>query len=353
VVAIAAFAFTRAVAESNRRMHLASAAEWYRRGLEAQAAGELDQAVSAFRRASIRKRDDQAYALALGRALARNGEDAAATRTLLAMRERTPEDPDINMELARLAAARQDVATAVRYYSNALYAPWTTPEEPRAVRFELIDFLLDQGEVSRAQSELLAATTDLPEDAAEYVHVGSLFMEAGNPRRALDQFARALRLETRHEDALAGAGIAAFELGDYVVARRYFGALPEGRDDLGQRPEIAGLVISSDPLAPRLGAAERRRRLASGLEYARQRLDACVARIGGEPSLPHAALQLEADAFESRLRPAAVRDADTLEAGIDLVYRMITAVDSACGGGGTPRDEALRLIGRRHGAPIA
>jgi Flp pilus assembly protein TadD len=353
VVAVAAFLLTRAVAESNREMHLATAAEWYRRGQEAFADGRLDEAVDAFRRASIRKRDDKEYALALGRSLARNGQDAAASRTLLALRQTAPEDADINLELARIAAVRPDIATAVRYYYNALYAPWTTPDEPRAIRFELIDFLLANGQDGLAQSELLAVTTDLPEDPSLSIRVGHLFLNVGNAARALDQYTRALRLDPESEDAQAGAGIASFELGEYIDARRYFRQLPDGRNDLGERPEIANLVISGDPLAPRLGAAERRRRLQAGVSYAQQRLDACIEQIGGDPSPGHAALQEELTAFVTRLRPAVGGDADTLEAGLDLVARIVGEATAACGGSSTPMDEALQRIARRYGAPAA
>ena len=124
LVATAAFLLTRAVAASNRDMSLRDAAEWYRRGQQRSTAGGVDDAIDSFRRATVRDRDEKRYVLALARALALKRDDDAARGVLLTLRESAPEDPDINLQLARLAAARQDVTEALRFYHNALYAPW-------------------------------------------------------------------------------------------------------------------------------------------------------------------------------------------------------------------------------------
>jgi tetratricopeptide (TPR) repeat protein len=122
-IAVAAFFVTRAIAANNREMSLRDAAEWYRRGLGQLDAGHADDAIDSFRRATVKHRDEKRYALALARALASTRQYEAARRALLALREAAPEDPDINLQLARLAADRQDVTEAIRYYHHALYAP--------------------------------------------------------------------------------------------------------------------------------------------------------------------------------------------------------------------------------------
>ena len=108
-------------------------------------AGKVDDAIDSLRRAAVRDRNDKRYALALAHALALNGEDDAARGALLTLRESAPEDPDINLQLARLAAGQPDVTDALRFYHNALYAPWPVDQADarRRVRFELIAFLLD------------------------------------------------------------------------------------------------------------------------------------------------------------------------------------------------------------------
>jgi tetratricopeptide (TPR) repeat protein len=196
-------------------MRLRDAAEWYRRGRAAIAAGKLDDAIEALRRAVVRNRTDKTYVLALARALALNHAGDAARSELLALRDAAPEDPDVNLELARLAAERGDVAEATRFYHNALYAPWPSElaDLRRRVRLELIRFLLDHDESGRAAAELLAVSADLPDEPGARVQVAQLFARAGDYDHALQQFEQALRLDPADGAALAGAGRSAFRLG--------------------------------------------------------------------------------------------------------------------------------------------
>ena len=39
----------------------------------------------------------------------------------LGVRESTPEDPEVNVQLARLEARHDDLTGTVRYYQNAVY----------------------------------------------------------------------------------------------------------------------------------------------------------------------------------------------------------------------------------------
>jgi len=347
LVAIAAFFVTRSVAANNRAMALRDAAEWYRRGQQGLAQGRVDDAIESFRRAAVKNRGDRTYTRALAQALERKGDAAAATSALLALRETDPEDAEVNLELARLAAARQDRADAIRYYHNALYAPWA-PEAAaarRQVRVELVKFLLAQNETSRAVSELIALSSDLPDEAAARVEVGRLLLQAGDARHAADQFARALRTDPRDVDALAGAGEAAFRLGDYESARAYLRTVAAGRAEVDELREIASLVLSRDPLANRVASGERRRRLEADLAHATDRLRDCVA-----PAAPQdaAALQQESEAFAARLETPEGRDVETIDAGVDLIDRIERAAAIRCPP--KPMDRALLIIARRHGS---
>jgi tetratricopeptide (TPR) repeat protein len=350
LVAIAAFLVTRAVAASNRDMSLRDAAEWYRRGQQAIAMGKVDDAIDALRRATVRDRYDKRYLLALSQALALKRDDEAARGVLLTLRESAPEDPDINVQLARLAAARQDVTEALRFYHNALYAPWPAEQADarRRVRFELIRFLLTHDQISRALSELLALSTDLPDDVPLRLEVAQLFAKAGDHGHALDQFQRVLHLAPESGEALAGAGQAAFQLGEYRLARTYLRRAPAEAAEVTKTREVVDLVLSNDPLANRLGSAERRRRLAADFSYARQRLDTCIERrSGGQPSNDVLAIQSEAQALEKQLKPPAILEQDTVETGVDLVDRIERLVTQSCGPP-TALDQALLLIGRQH-----
>lgn len=352
LVAVAAFLVTRTVATSNRDTNLRDAAEWYRRGQRQLEAGAIDAATDSFRRATVRNRNDQRYVLALARALALNRDDDAARAVLLTLRESSPEDPDINLELARLAASRDDVTAALRFYHNALYAPWPVEQAGtrRQVRVELIEFLLTHDQASRAVSELLALSTDLPDDTPLRLQVAQLFAKAGDHAHALDQYRGVMRLDPENREALAGAGQAAFQLGNYLLARTYLRRARAEPGEVGSIREIVDLVLSNDPLATRLGSSERRRRLVANFTYAQQRLGRCVEqRAGGPGAGEELTLQGEARAFESELKPSAILGQDTIEGGVDLIDRIERRVVQTCGPP-TALDQALALIGRKYGA---
>ena len=345
LIAVGAFLLTRAFANSNRDMTLRDAAEWHRRGQQALAAGRIDDAVEDFHRATVRNRFEKRYVLDLARALRSTGENDEARAALLTLRESAPEDPDINLELARLDADRQDVTEAVRFYHNALYAPWPAEREGerRRIRLELIRFLLSHDQAGRALSELLAVSADVPDDVPTLLEIGRLFAAAGDPRHALGQFQRAVRAAPENRDALVGAGQAAFSLGDYSLARRYLRAAPVQSDAVDELRSVVDLVLSRDPLASRIGSAERRQRLVSNFEYAERRLEGCIA--GADPG--GSALRNEALEFENSLKTPAAFEPDTIELGVDLVDRIQQWTTRQCGPA-TVLDRALMLIGHRH-----
>ena len=143
-LAVAAFFVTRALAASNRETTLNNGAEWYQRGTNLAREGDLAEAVESFRRAAVTNRREPKYVLALADALSRQHQNDAARAALLSLRGSMPEDPEVNLRLARLAARRGDIAETVSYYQNTLYAPRRAGEneQRRRVRLELIDFLL-------------------------------------------------------------------------------------------------------------------------------------------------------------------------------------------------------------------
>lgn len=343
VVALISFVGTRAMAEHSRQASLTDAAHWYQRGTQAVVAGDSAAAADAFRRATVMNRGERSYAMALARALEMSGDAEAAERTLLALRESAPEDAYINLELARLAADRRDSSEAMRYYRNALYAPSTAAnsETRRAIRMELIRMLQADNDKSPALAELLAAVADSPNDVESALELGRLLMEAGDDRRAADQFARALSLDPHNINALTGAGTAAFRLGRYADARRYFRTADARDSEAAGLLVVADLIAASDPLGPRLGSAERQRRLVAALLAVKARLDSCSDANGAQP------IAREIDTFVGRPRPLD-READTLAAGLELVDRGEERA-AACREA-SPLDRALVLIVHLHGA---
>lgn len=342
VVATVAFVFTRAFAARNGAMRRNDAASWYRLAQAQVSAGRPGDAVSGFRRASAMDRENPTYRLALASALAAGGEDEGARQVLIGLRQFAPDDPQVNLQLARLEARRHDLAAAVQYYQNAIYGLWppTRLDERRGVRQELIEYLLGQGQKRRALSELLIFSANSPDDVASQRRLGRLLLRAGDPRRALEHFVRALRLAPADADALAGAGEAAFDDGDYGRARTYLSAVDALPDRLMEMRAIAEIVVTSDPLAPRLQIAERQRRLTAGLERVSRRLEKC--------DLPSERDEVAAFATAATLRHVRA-DPDLIDRGVDLIGRVEQSASRQCGGG-TPADRGWQTIASRHGA---
>jgi len=351
-VTVAAFFITRAAAVSNEALGRQDAAAWFERAERQRVGGSREAALMALRRAVARDPDNREYRLALAGELAAGGQLDEAYRVLEALREADPEDPDANLQLARLEAQRSNVDVSRRYYQSALAGIWRPEQDEvrRTVRLELVDFLLMHGERARALSELLVMTANLPEARAVHVQVGTRLLRAGDSSRALDHFTRVLREEPEHPDALAGAGAAAFELGDYARARRYLNAAPDSDPRTVDLREVTRLVLAADPLEARIGAAERRKRADAAVQRAMVVLDVCLTAAPDDRSDAleplHAELQTFASTFAARSR----RDPrDVSEEGLELAYRVEASVEQACGTATAPPDRAILLIGRRHG----
>lgn len=350
VITAASFWGTRSFARSNAALRRDQAAAWFMLGQEALRSGRGDAAIAALRRSAVRDPGQGRYRLALAEALATNHLDADARRELLALREAQPEDPAINLHLARVEARSGDADAARRYYESALGGLWRREQGDmrRATRIELVDFLLAHDQRARALSELLVLDVNVPEEADLHLRLGAMFLRAGDPRRALDHFTLALSQTPKSGAALAGAGQAAFELGDYRRALRHLAAVPLADVATIERRDLAALVLASDPLLPRLAIRERQERLAAAADRALATLYACR----GSTTAPATALdslveQMTAlqSSLEVRNRPRSAPAA--IDDGLDLVVRAERAAAASCGPPTTALDRALLLIGRQ------
>ncbi len=342
----AAFILTRAAAAANRELRRQDAATWFARGQEATGAGRADGAVRAFQRASGMEGDNPAYRLALAAALAADHKEEAARQVLLGVRERAPEDPAVNLQLARIEAQRGDTTAAEKYYHNALYGSWRIEDAAarRQARFELINYLLDHGNSKRAVSELLVLSANLPEDPATETKVARLFLRAGDAQLALDHFERTLARDPRNAAALAGAARASFNIGDYPRAVRYAGRAPDD-PDVAEVRGVAERVIGGDPLRPRLAGSDRRARAIAGLSYASARVKGCAATTGRADAT---LTGLAAEAAAPAMTPAALRASpDTIEEVVALTVRMVRRAAAVCAPA-TVDDRGWLIIGGLH-----
>ncbi len=328
----------------------------YRRGVNAQRAGNPDRALEDFRAALTYDPDNDQLQLSLGRALRDTGRLDEAEAYLLTLWERTPQDSTINLALGRLAARRGDVQEALRYYHNAIYGVWKSDAEAnrRMARLELIEFLLQQNALAEAQSELLALVPTLPRDPQLHVRVAQLFARAQDYAHALSQYQAALKEDRDEPTAMLGAGQAAFQLGRYRTAQTFLhSAAADATAESTAKPllDTANLILASDPYRRGISDAERNRRIRSAFDFAGERLNKCVLSRGvdlnGTPSANDlASLKAEWTAMKPKLRYMNRQfESDLPDQAMDLVFRIEQQTEKDCG---PPEgaDLALLLISR-------
>lgn len=117
-ITFAAFFVTRAAAVSNEALGRQDAAAWFERAEHQRVGGSREAALMALRRAVTRDPDNRKYRLALAGELAAGGQLDEAYRVLEALRETDPEDPDANLQLARLESQRSNVDVSRRVLSE-------------------------------------------------------------------------------------------------------------------------------------------------------------------------------------------------------------------------------------------
>jgi tetratricopeptide (TPR) repeat protein len=346
VVSAAVFAGTRRLAAWSSGRRAAEAAEWYARGQRLVDAGDRGAGIAALREAVAADRQNPRYVLALARSLDDGGNDDEARQLLLGLRQRQPDDVEVNYRLAGQAALRGDLAEAIRYYNYAMYglARIGKDYERREIREELIGLLIDHGDLQEAGAQLASLSREVPDTAEAQLSAGALADRAGDAAKALQFYERASFLDPKSAPAAAGAGAAAYRLKDYRRAVREMDrAVNLGADapELKARLAVARLVLASDPTAERVAGSERVRRVMAGLSRAADRLDACGKAMGTSPAVETAQADIER---YRRMRSAAIQDQDTLAEAVAAIGRALTDVSTRCAALVEPIDQAWLLI---------
>ncbi len=339
----------------------ALARRWFERGQADLKRGFPRQAIADFENSLLYARDNDVYRLSLAEALLANKEPEQARAHLLNLWSDNPESGTVNRELGRLYAQEADVPHAVRYYHNAIYGIWKfagNPDQNRLKsRLELCQFLVNQNQKTLAQAELVALAGELPAKPDLHAKVGDWFRRAGDDERALAEYRQALRLDPNQQNALVGAGEVAFQVGDYHRARSYLDRAARLRpqdDEVKQKLQLSKLVLSIDPLAPRLSSADRSQRVIAAFGAALTRLRDCAIQRGDslDTTTPSNALE-SAYASAARIKPKVRRqilksDQDLSSNVIDLIVEMENLTTSFCG---APHglDEAILLAMEKHG----
>ena len=93
-------------------------------------------------------------------------------------------------------------------------------EDRRAIRQELVIFLLDRGEREEAVTQLGVLGRELPDELEPELAAASLAVRAGDARQAFEYYSRAGLRAPASLEAAVGAGQAAFALEDFGAAVR-------------------------------------------------------------------------------------------------------------------------------------
>ncbi len=333
--------------------------EWRERSEEALKEGNQEEAVADLRTALLYDRDNAQYRLRLAQALLAAGHLNEALSHLLSLWETEPGDGFINLELARVEALQHHIYDASRFYHAAIYGLWEQDPEAqrRQARLELIHFLLQQGQKTQARSELIALSAALPNTPGLNEQVGSLLMSIPDYEGALAEYQRVVRSDKSNHAALAGAGVASYQLGRYRLANRYLREAVAGQSDpqLNSLLEITNLVLKWNPYEPNLSLREQHQRALSDFAWVGNRLKQCAqnAKVDLTAPNPITPLQVEYSRWSqlnSSLNQRAMeRDPGLMDRAMDLIFEIEGQLQHLCSPT-TPQDTALLLIGNQEEA---
>jgi tetratricopeptide (TPR) repeat protein len=200
------------------------ARHWAAQGEAQLRSGDAPAAIEDYRSALVYEPDDRQDEFRLVQALEAAGRTEEAEAYLTRLLEPSPGNGEVNRELGRLAARKGLEQEAIDYYHGAINGAWADhPRQQRiASREELSSFLLDAGDTTRAEDELLALAATVPDDdATDVLQTAGLFLRTGNVAGALREYQIALKTDPRNPVALTGAGTCAYQIGDYRAAEDY------------------------------------------------------------------------------------------------------------------------------------
>ena len=333
--------------------------QWFEAGEQQLKSGNAAAALADFHTALVYSPDDAQIQFQLAQALAAEGRSSEARSYLLELQAHAPSDGPINLALARISADTGSEADALRYYHGAIYGVWPSEAEANRLnaRLELCRFLIARGDTSIAEAELIALASEIPERNGAPLHAqtGELFLNIGNTARALSEFRSALAVAHPPADALRGAGLAAYQLGEFQQTERYLDRarrLGNKDTDVSHALDISRMVTSADPYARGLSEAERRDRARRDFEQAFGRLQSCAKSRGmdlfrkGAPQSELVTLGTQAKALEPQLTNENLRrHPGQIDVAMNLVFVVEDVAAKECG---APHgmDEALTLMGK-------
>jgi tetratricopeptide (TPR) repeat protein len=334
---------------------------WYAKGEESFQAGDAKSALTDYQNALVYSPNNTKFQFHLAQALAAAGRHDQARPYLLALLSESPGSGEVNLQLARIAAANNSRPDALRYYQAAIYGEWpgdaiTTRWE---IRRELCEYLVSKGAISQATPAVIDLAENTPEsDPARLKIVGRLLLGTHQWAHAQQLYRSLLSADRYDEEAVAGAGRAAFELGEFADAVEDFNRLaPERRDqaDIAPLREMAHRVLAMSPYLAGLAPQVRAQRAENALSLAQKRAQSCARQMGLSlvETPPRTELQIAYATSQTMEASWDLRDLqkfpDRLDSAIQTAFEIEAAAAKTCG---EPQGEnrALWLLGRGRSA---
>jgi tetratricopeptide (TPR) repeat protein len=332
------------------------AQRWSARGREALPSGHPDQAIVALRTALSYAPGNRSYELLLAQALADAGHTDEAYNYFLGLWETQPGDGFINLRLARLAAAKKDMQSAINYYRGAIYGTWEGDGalRRREVRLELARYLIAHHDLGSARTELLVAGGNAPDDVGLALTLAPLLEQAGAPADALNYYKKVLARDPGNRTALEAAGRLEYGFGNFEEAYKLLEhARHEHTGDLDstEQPPQSTIMMENAArilaLAPQRGlpAKERAARILKVRDIAKKRFEGCNAQVAVASGMS-SPLQTLAASWASREATASLiellKDASLQDAAMKLVYDTEQQTSQICGA--PTSDDALLLL---------
>ncbi len=266
----------------------ALAVRWLTRGEQALRDSNPQAAINALSSALAYDPGNRNTEIKLAEALASAGRIQEAAVYFNTLLETQQGSGLINLQLARLAVRQGNKTDAVQDYQRAIYGNWEGDGyiRRRDVRFELIHYLISQGMLDQARSELLVAQGNAPEDDISLLlNVARTMEQAQDPIDALHLYRSLLRRRGNLHEAVIGAGRTAFQIGRFQEAKRYLTRALEGSTadqeasaELDQSRLMLAQAIRLLQLypSPRLNLKEQSTRVLNDRKIALARLTECV-----------------------------------------------------------------------------
>jgi tetratricopeptide (TPR) repeat protein len=361
LVLVLLFLFTAAVSRMYHKKIHTLADEWFAAGEERFQGGDAGAALTDYQNALVYSPNNTKFQFHLAEALAAAGRRDQARPYLLVLLSESPGSGEVNLQLARIAVANNSRPDALRYYQGAIYGEWSGDAIAMRwqIRRELCEYLISKRDFNEATPAVIDLAENTPEsDPARLKVVGQLLLETQQWGRAQQVYRSLLSLDRYDEEALAGAGRAAFELGEFSAALEDFNRLsPERREqpDIAPAYEMVHRALAMSPYLAGLSPQVRAQRAVNALSMAESRAQSCARQNGLslQETPPRTELQIAYATSQTMGANWDLRDLekfpDRLESATQTVFEIENAAAKTCG---EPQgdDRALWLLGRSRSA---